>query len=68
MAIICHVGRDEHPLWESIGVEIAVEHCEVFAFCGAVDVGCYGVVAHEGTSYVSRFTQNLEKKKREGGE
>ena len=30
-----HVGRDEHPLWEGVCLEITFEEGEVFDVCAA---------------------------------
>ena len=29
MAVICHIRRDEHPLWKRLGLEVLVEERQV---------------------------------------
>jgi hypothetical protein len=44
-----HVGSDEHPLRERVGVQVIIEHCEVLDFGQAVRLGGHGFVADERT-------------------
>lgn len=59
VAVVCHVGRDEHPLRQLVARQIAVKHCEVFYLGQAVGVGGYGVVAHERAACSQLLTPTL---------